>query len=163
LENKHLFIGVAVLAVAVVAVPMFLSKRNPPVATVPVSAPAPAVVLPPPPPEPPPKPVIGAAVLEKLLYGMTYDQVVAVVGTDADDSESQFERDKTGYAGPTLTVWKTWVNPDGSKLRVGFVESKLEQKQFKRKGRDNASEEVIGTPKTEVPLLGPSKTGQSGR
>ncbi len=141
MEHKSLFIGVAVLAVAVLLVPMMLSKRNPSSLPAPPTAPAPATPpAPVSPPSPPAKPVIGAAILEKLLYGMTYDQVVVVVGTEADDSESQFERDKTGYAGPTLTVWKTWVNPDGSKLRVGFVESKLEQKQFKRKERGNESD-----------------------
>jgi hypothetical protein len=151
LENKHLFIGVAVLAVAVLLVPMIISKRNQPPAPAELTAPAPAnapAAAPPPPPEPEPpaKPVFDATVLDKLLYGMTYEQVVDIVGTDADESESQLERDKTGYTGPTLTVWKTWVNPDGSKLRVGFVESKLEQKQFKRRERDNGSERETEKP-----------------
>ena len=132
MEHKNLFVGVAVLAVAVLLAPMIISKWHQPSAPAPApkAMPAPA---PPPSPEPPPKPVIDAAILDKLLYGMTYEQVVAVVGVEADETESQYERDKTGYTGPTLTVWKTWVNPDGSKLRAGFVESKLEQKQFKRK------------------------------
>jgi len=139
LENKKLFFGVALLAVAVLLVPMMVSKRNQSPTPAPVSTETPTP-SPPPAPEPPAKPLIGAAVLDKLLYGMTYEQVVELVGADADDSESQFERDKTGYTGPTLTVWKTWVNPDGSKLRVGFVESKLEQKQFKYKGSDREKE-----------------------
>ena len=137
LEHKKLFLVVALLAVAVLLVPMLLSKRCSSAVSEPVPAPAATPVPVTPPPEAPPaKPVVDAAVLDKLLYGMTYDQVVALVGTEADDSESQYERDKTGYTGPMLTVWKTWVNPDGSKLRVGFVESKLEQKQFKPKGRN---------------------------
>ena len=143
MEHKSLFIGVAVLVAAVLLVPMMLSKLNqalaPPVLTAPPPTTASAPV-PPPEPPPPAKPVLDAAVLEKLLYGMTYDQVVAIVGAEADETESQFERDKTGFTGPTLTVWKTWVNPDGSKLRVGFVESKLEQKQFKRKGPGGESD-----------------------
>lgn len=137
MEHKNLYIAVAVLVVAVLLVPMLLSKRNPSPAPVPAPAPASTPIPTPPPPEPPAKPVIDAAILDKLLYGMTYQQVVAVVGADADETESQYERDKTGYAGPTLTIWKTWMNPDGSKLRVGFVESKLEQKQFKRKERNS--------------------------
>ncbi len=143
LEHKSLFIGVAVLVAAVLLVPMMLSKRHLAPEPAGVTAPAPAVIpapVAPQDPPPPAKPVLDAAVLEKFLYGMTYDQVVAIVGTEADETESQFERDKTGFTGPTLTVWKTWVNPDGSKLRVGFVESKLEQKQFKRKGPGGESD-----------------------
>lgn len=142
LEKKHLFVGVAVLAVAVLLVPMMLSRWNRTPVSAPAPTPAPATSAPalPPPPESPAKPVVDAAILDKLLNGMTYDQVVAVVGGDADDTESQYERDKTGYVGPTLTVWKTWMNPDGSKLRVGFVENKLEQKQFKFKERAKRSD-----------------------
>ena len=149
MEHKNLVVAVVVLVVAVLLVPMLVSKWNR--APEPPQAPA-AVPTPAPPPAPAPaeappaKPVVDAAVLGKLLYGMTYEQVVAVLGREADDTETQYERDKTGYTGPTLTVWKTWMNPDGSKLRVGFVESKLEQKQFKRKDRYNQSDEETRKP-----------------
>ena len=135
-ENKTLFIGVAVLVAAVLLVPLLRPRHAPPTPPPPPAAAPPAPIAPPSAPAPPAKPVLDAAVLEKLMYGMTYEQVVEVVGAEADESESQFERDKTGYTAPILTVWKTWTNPDGSKLRVGFVESKLEQKQFKRRERD---------------------------
>ncbi len=145
MENKSLFIVVAVLAVAVLLVPMVISKRShapaPEPAAVPAIAPAPPAPATQPPPEPASaKPVLDAAVLDKLLYGMTYDQVVAVVGVEADETETQYEKDKTGYTGPTLTVWKTWMNPDGSNLRVGFVESKLEEKQFRRRERNDEAD-----------------------
>ena len=145
MENKSIIAGVVVLLLAVLLVPMTLSRLNrtpSTTSTAPVPAPAPAATAPValPSQEPPAKPVLDAAMLDKLLYGMTYDQVVAVLGGEADESESQYERDKTGYTGPTLTVWKTWVNPDGSKLRVGFVESKLEQKQFRPKERAKGSD-----------------------
>ncbi len=144
MENKSIIAGVVVLLLAVLLVPMTLSRlnRTPSTSTAPVAAPAPATPPPvaPPSQEPPARPVLDAAILDKLLYGMTYSQVVAVLGGEADESESQYERGKTGYTGPTLTIWKTWVNPDGSKLRVGFVESKLEQKQFKFRERAKESD-----------------------
>ena len=140
LENKTLFIGVAVLVAAVLLVPMLRPRQTPPPPPPSPAAAPPAPIATPAEPAPPAKAPLDAAILEKLMYGMTYEQVVEVVGTEADESESQFERDKTGYTAPILTVWKTWMNPDGSKLRVGFVEGKLEQKQFKRRERNGDRE-----------------------
>jgi hypothetical protein len=142
-EHKSLFIAAAALVVAVLLVPMLASKWNraPGSVQAPAATPVPAATpLPAPAQAPPSKPVVDASILDKLLYGMTCEQVAAVVGGEADETETQYEKDKTGYTGPTLTVWKTWVNPDGSKLRVGFVESKLEQKQFKPRERHSVSD-----------------------
>jgi len=143
LENKSLIIVAALLVVAVLLVPMLLTKSQQQPAPPPpaASAPAPVPVPAPPPETSPARPVVSPDMLDKLLYGMTYDQVQEVVGAEADETETQYAKDKTGYTGPTLTVWKTWVNPDGSKLRVGFVENKLEQKEFKRRERDRDTEE----------------------
>ncbi len=149
MEHKGLFAVVVVLAVAVLLVPVLVSKWNHTAEPSPVPAPSPVPVAAPEPlpspataavEAPPAKLVLDAAILGKLLYGMSYEQVVAVVGAEADETETQYDRDKTGYTGPMLTIWKTWINPDGSKLRVGFVESKLEQKQFKLKERNSRTD-----------------------
>jgi len=64
-----------------------------------------------------------------------------VVGAEADETETQYEKDKTGYTGPTLTVWKTWMNRTGLNCAPGLWRTKLEQKQFKRRERNSEADD----------------------
>ncbi len=106
----------------------------------PAESPAPAPAqAPAPEPEAPPRAPLPPEILDKLLYGMTYAQVVEKTGCEADETESEYDWGEAGYTSPTLTVWRTWKNPDGSLLKVGFVDEKLDQKRFVT--RDQPEEE----------------------
>ena len=128
--DKGVWIIAAVLAAGLAA---FIALRGSPTAPPPPAAPeatAPPATEAPAPPEPPaPSPVTGEMV-EKLLYGMTYENVMERFGRESDETETEYEQGTPGYTSPSVTVWHRWDNPDGSAARVGFVNQKLERKVF---------------------------------
>ncbi|NLV42809.1 MAG: hypothetical protein GXY15_16480 [Candidatus Hydrogenedentes bacterium] len=128
--DKGVWIIAAVLAAGLAAL---IALRGVPSAPAPPAAPeaaAPPAPEAPEPPEPPaPAPVTGEMV-DKLLYGMTYENVMERFGRESDETETEYEQGTPGYTSPSVTVWHRWDNPDGSAARVGFVNQKLERKVF---------------------------------
>ena len=131
--DKGVWIIAAVLAAGLAA---FIALRGAPTAPPPPAPPAapeatapPATEAPAPPEPPAPSPVTGEMV-EKLLYGMTYENVMERFGRESDETETEYEQGTPGYTSPSVTVWHRWDNPDGSAARVGFVHQKLERKVF---------------------------------
>ena len=131
--DKGVWIIAAVLAAGLAA---FIVLRGAPTAPPPPAPPAAPEAAAPPapeapePPEPPaPAPVTGEMV-DKLLYGMTYENVMERFGRESDETETEYEQGTPGYTSPSVTVWHRWDNPDGSAARVGFVNQKLERKVF---------------------------------
>ncbi len=137
-DNKLLWVAAGFLLAAVLGLPLVISLTKEPEpapapAPIAVSVPVPAV---PPVVEPPPRPVVTQEMVEKLLYGMTYEQVAEKFGGESDDMGSEYDRGTAGYTSPTVTVFHVWKNPDGSRARVGFVNGKLESKTYLGRGSD---------------------------
>lgn len=91
---------------------------------------------PPPPPPPPPAepdvelhPVFTQGEFDEILYGMTYPQVVDVLGAESSRQESTYHKGDSEYVHPSLTAWYYWDNEDGSYIKLGFVEKKLTDKE----------------------------------
>ena len=91
----------------------------------PAPAPAPEPVTPPP---PPPKPTTQYE-MEVVLYGMTEKQVIDKLAREADRVETEYNRGIDGYTQPSLTAWHYWDNPDGTGVRIGFVNDVVAEKE----------------------------------
>ena len=76
-------------------------------------------------PLPPPRPLVTQAQFDKLLYDMSYDAVVELLGGEPSRQESTYSEGVDGYTGPSLTSWYIWENPDGSYMKLGFTKKKL--------------------------------------
>lgn len=105
----------------------------------------PPVVVPPAPegepPVPPRQPITEEAV-NKLYLGLAYEEVEALVGIGSDERESEYQRGIDGYTSPHTVVWHTWLNPDDTRVRLGFVDGKLEKKEFYRRDGEIITNEV---------------------
>jgi len=94
-------------------------------------------------PEPvPERESISEETIEKLYLGYTYEELEDRFGVPADERKSEYHRDATGYTAPHTIVWYTWANPDSTVVRLGFINNKLERKQFIRKDGIVISNEV---------------------
>ncbi len=80
--------------------------------------------------------------IDKLYLGYTYEELEDLFGISADERESEYRRDATGYTAPHTIVWYTWKNPDDTVIRLGFINNKLERKQFIRKDGTVISNEI---------------------
>lgn len=129
--DKGVWIIIAVLAAGLAAV---IALRGTQSAPEPETPPAPAAAAPAPesaePPEPPAPAPISREMVDKLLYGMTYENVMERFGRESDETETEYDQGTPGYTSPSVTVWHRWDNPDGSAARVGLVNHKLERKVF---------------------------------
>jgi len=85
---------------------------------------------------------ISETTIEELYLGYTYEQIEEMFGYPADERESEYCRDKEGYTAPFTIVWYTWENPDNTKIRLGFINNKLERKHFIRRDGNVISNEV---------------------
>lgn len=87
------------------------------------------------PTDPDPRPsraIISEQSVMDLLFGQSYESVEDRFGIPADSRESEYKRGISGYTSPFTIVWYLWGNPDGSNVRLGFVNNKLEYKYFIR-------------------------------
>jgi hypothetical protein len=129
--DKGVWIIIAVLAAGLAALAALRGTQSAPE---PETPPAPPAVAPAPeaaePPEPPAPAPISREMVDKLLYGMTYENVMERFGRESDETETEYDSGTPGYTSPSVTVWHRWDNPDGSAARVGFVNKKLERKVF---------------------------------
>ena len=135
--DKGVWIIIAVLAAGLAAL---VALRGAPTAPEPEASPAPPVAAPeaaappapesPAPPEPSAPAPVSREMVDKLLYGMTYENVMERFGRESDETETEYDQGTPGYTSPSVTVWHRWDNPDGSAVRVGFVNHKLERKVF---------------------------------
>ena len=110
-----------------------------------VSTPPPTPVAPPAPegePEVTPRQPISEADVDKLYLGVTYEQVEELFGLPSDEQESEYDRGIDGYTSPHTIVWHTWVNPNNTRVRLGFINGKLEKKLFHRRDGEVISNEV---------------------
>lgn len=87
--------------------------------------PAPPQAPQPTPEPPPPPPAVTRQEFEALRYDMTPEQAFEIIGCDPDDTHTEYDRGLSGYTSPSLTVWHTWENLDGSKVSLGFISDKL--------------------------------------
>nr|HPO17243.1 hypothetical protein [Candidatus Hydrogenedentota bacterium] len=74
-------------------------------------------------------PIITKAEYTAIKNGMTYDQVVDLIGAMETESHSVYNKGVQGYTGPSVMAWHTWKNPDGSFASVGFMSNKVEEKK----------------------------------
>ena len=108
----------------------------------PVPPEAAAELLPEGEPEVSPRQPITEESLEKLYLGLSYEQVEGLFGVPSDDQESEYDRGIDGYTSPHTIVWHTWNNPNDTRVRLGFINGKLEKKQFYRRDGEIISNEV---------------------
>ncbi len=81
--------------------------------------------------EPAPKRIpISRETVEGLYYGLTYEAAEEKFGFPSDETESEYDHGVEGYTSPFVIYWHIWKNEDGSKARLGFVDNKLDRKQF---------------------------------
>jgi len=81
--------------------------------------------------EPAPKRIpISRETVEGLFYGLTYEAAEEKFGFPSDETESEYDHGVEGYTSPFVIYWHVWNNEDGSKARLGFVDNKLDRKQF---------------------------------
>ncbi len=69
----------------------------------------------------PAQPVVTKAEYDQIQNGMTYDQVIAIIGARGE------ERSSSSIAGYT-TILYGWNNPNGSNMIAMFQNEKLIQK-----------------------------------
>ena len=63
----------------------------------------------------------------QISEGMTYPEVVAIIGEEGEKTTSVRLDDKKPTPVPSETTY-TWRNPDGSKLVATFIDGKLAKK-----------------------------------
>jgi len=84
---------------------------------------------PPPPPVeeelPPPRPIVTQEQFDALLYDTPFADVLDYFGMEPSRQESTYVEGVEGYTRPSLISWYIWENPDGSYIRLGFVNRKL--------------------------------------
>ena len=73
---------------------------------------------------------ISRETVEGLYYGLTYEAAEEKFGFPSDETESEYDRGVAGYTSPFVIYWHVWNNEDGSKARLGFVDKKMDRKQF---------------------------------
>ena len=76
------------------------------------------------------RPHIARDTVENLYYGLSYEQAEELFGFASDYSESEYDPGVEGYTSPFVILWHEWENEDGSKARLGFVNNRMERKQF---------------------------------
>lgn len=80
--------------------------------------------------------------VEKLYLGHTYESIVELFGREADQRESEYIRGTDGYTSPYTIVWHSWENTNGTTVRLGFINSKLDRKVFVRSDGNVISNEI---------------------
>lgn len=116
---------VAAIMLLILVAPLLFLLGKPPAPP----SPPPAVTLPEPPPPDPNAPIVTKAEYDAIKNGMTYEQVVELIGDIETESQSVYDKGVQGYTGPSLMAWHTWKNPDGSFASVGFMSNKVEEKK----------------------------------
>ncbi|HOD94948.1 MAG TPA: hypothetical protein PLQ42_09985 [Candidatus Hydrogenedentes bacterium] len=73
---------------------------------------------------------ISKDMVDALLLGMTVEEVEALWGRISDEMESEYDPGIKGYTSPYAILWHTWNNPDGTRVKLGFINRKLDRKHF---------------------------------
>ncbi|MGI6137673.1 MAG: hypothetical protein ACOYI9_01435 [Candidatus Hydrogenedentales bacterium] len=89
-----------------------------------------------------PRITITEAMVDKLYLGHSYEDIEALWGAGSDESESEYRRPSDGYTSPFTIVWHIWNNPNRTRVRLGFVNNKLERKEFYRLDGYKISNEI---------------------
>ena len=63
----------------------------------------------------------------QIREGMTYPEVVAIIGKDGEKTASVSLDDRESIPNPSETTY-SWENPDGSKFVATFIDGKLATK-----------------------------------
>lgn len=128
----------ALIALGIVAVlaPMLVhwgkaEPAMPPETAPPAAQPAqaPPHPTPEPAPEPEEQPLITWEEFQALRAGMTYNEALDIVGELETGTKQVYDEGVPGYTRPSMTVWYTWKNPDGSYGRLAFISDKLRRKE----------------------------------
>lgn len=85
---------------------------------------------------------IREEMVDTLYLGQSYENVEALWGVSSDKQESEYQRGIEGYTSPHSIVWHTWNNPDDTRVRLGFINGKLERKEFYRLDGHKISNEI---------------------
>lgn len=80
--------------------------------------------------QPPPRSFISRETVEGLYFGLTYEAAEELFGFPSDETESEYDRGVEGYTSPFVIYWHVWGNEDGSRARLGFINNKMDRKQF---------------------------------
>ncbi|HDP36130.1 MAG TPA: hypothetical protein ENN29_13610 [Candidatus Hydrogenedentes bacterium] len=98
-----------------------------------------------------PKIHITREMVEKMYYGLSYEDAAQLFGATSDEWDTEYNQGVEGYTSPFIIHWHVWKNEDGSKARLGFVNKKLERKQYIAADGDNLLPEA---PHTDVENYG---------
>ncbi len=74
------------------------------------------------------QPVVTMSNYSQIQSGMTYQQVVQIIGTPGTESSSNHIEGVPGVMTSVDTVMYQWVNPGGSNMNAVFQNNKLVQK-----------------------------------
>lgn len=86
--------------------------------------------------------VITREMVDALYLGVSVEEVETRWGMMSDEMESEYDPGIQGYTAPFSIVWHTWNNPDGTKVRLGFIGKKLDRKQFHEKDGTFTTSEI---------------------
>ncbi len=123
--NTKLLVLILVLAIAGAALvaPLVLNRGAPEHEPTPPPAQAPE------PPQAVESITVNRLEYERILNGMGYWEVVDLIGGLETEAATDYDEGTPGYTGPTVTVWRTWKNPDGSWAKVAFDSDKVVDKR----------------------------------
>ncbi|MCK5861680.1 MAG: hypothetical protein KAH38_04295 [Candidatus Hydrogenedentes bacterium] len=99
----------------------------------------------------PARPFISRETVEGLYYGLSYEAAAEKFGFSSDESETEYEQGVQGYTSPYVIHWHVWNNEEGSRVRLGFIDNKMDRKQFI--ASDGISE-IPESPHTDVKNYG---------
>lgn len=80
--------------------------------------------------EAPTRKYIARETVEGLYYGISYEYAEETFGFPSDEDDSEYDPGVDGYTSPFVIHWHVWKNEDGTKARLGFINNKMDRKQF---------------------------------
>lgn len=87
-------------------------------------------------------PRITKAMVDALLLGVTIEEVEDQWERISDDMESEHHPGLQGYTSPYVVLWHSWNNSDGTRVKLGFINKKLDRKQFYYRDGNFSTSEV---------------------
>lgn len=96
---------------------------------------------------------ITKAMVDAMLLGVTVEEVEDSWGRISDEMESEHHSGIQGYTSPYSVLWHSWNNSDGTRVKLGFIDKKLDRKYFYYRDGNFSTSEV------DLEALAEEKTG----
>jgi hypothetical protein len=80
----------------------------------------------------PDAPRVTRAEFDRVRTGISYFQLLDIVGETESDTKQVYHEGVEGYTSPHMTIWYIWENPDGSTAEFAFISNKLVEKKQKK-------------------------------